>query len=519
MMLISRPLFKQSMKANLGNFIFVSLITCIMLAIVILVMGNLQIDTIQKSMSDIFIEDGIKSACKEKSISYYNLAYDTLDEFDEKCNSLDNLFNVTLIDSRDEIIENYNTCINNGKSHDEAIDEISNENTKTINEVLISYYLVNGNDFSKNKIEEYTCNLIIDNIKQQLHGLIPLSEKDYVISVISSGVDNYINLRKQQPSITIKSYASDYISGFISDNLISQKISYNNYNIVISDYFTVDELNDVCKKAILVYNAELDDYIINHPDCSKEELDKEKNKLISENSSSLFLSFDEELANSLSELGNLDFFTLVLGSIFYKMAGLLLPFIFIIMCSNNLISNQIDNGSLAFVLSTPVKRNKVAFTQLVYLFVSILTMYLLMTLVSVVCFKLIDSSKLSIDIYDLFLFNLGGFVTSLSIGGICFLTSCIFNRSKLCLGIGGGISIFFLVCTILGLFGSDVMPAIIRISSMNYFNYFTLVSFFDISKIIASDYSFYIGFCILSGIYLITSTIGIIVFCKKDLPL
>ena len=42
-----------------------------------------------------------------------------------------------------------------------------------------------------------------------------------------------------------------------------------------------------------------------------------------------------------------DYYVVIVGSIFYKLAGLLLPIIYMIMASNNLIVGQVDSGSMA----------------------------------------------------------------------------------------------------------------------------------------------------------------------------
>ena len=61
------------------------------------------------------------------------------------------------------------------------------------------------------------------------------------------------------------------------------------------------------------------------------------------------------------------YISLIVGSIFYKLAGLLLPIIYMIMASNNLISGQVDSGSMAYVLSTSTKRKTVVFTSSCYI--------------------------------------------------------------------------------------------------------------------------------------------------------
>ena len=78
---------------------------------------------------------------------------------------------------------------------------------------------------------------------------------------------------------------------------------------------------------------------------------------------------------------------------------------------------------------------------------------------------------------------------------------------------------FFLVTTILGLFGSSSIPQAIRIESMNYFNYFTIITLFDTTSILAGTLDYLWKFGVLALIGLITYLIGMIKFNKKDLPL
>lgn len=99
------------------------------------------------------------------------------------------------------------------------------------------------------------------------------------------------------------------------------------------------------------------------------------------------------------------------------------------------------------------------------------------------------------------------------------MCSAIFNRSKYSMSIGGGITIFSLVCTILGLFGSNVVPSAMRISAMDFFNYLSIITLFDTVSILDGGLSYLWKFAILLGIGIVTFIIGIFRFDKKDLPL
>ncbi|HEY8419268.1 MAG TPA: hypothetical protein VIL03_02425, partial [Clostridia bacterium] len=71
--MISKPLFKQSCKANAGIWVFVTGITCAMLVITILVLGNLNVNEIRTSMMDMFIKDAVESEVQRRSMTFYDM--------------------------------------------------------------------------------------------------------------------------------------------------------------------------------------------------------------------------------------------------------------------------------------------------------------------------------------------------------------------------------------------------------------------------------------------------------------
>lgn len=71
----------------------------------------------------------------------------------------------------------------------------------------------------------------------------------------------------------------------------------------------------------------------------------------------------------------------MLGQSFYGMQGVILSLIFVIMTANTLVASQVDRGSMAYILSTPIKRAKVVRTQALYLISSIFCMFLVITVV------------------------------------------------------------------------------------------------------------------------------------------
>ena len=75
-------------------------------------------------------------------------------------------------------------------------------------------------------------------------------------------------------------------------------------------------------------------------------------------------------------------FTLLnmLGESFYGLQGIILPLVFVIMTANSLIASKVDRGSMAYTLSTPIKRTKVVCTQAIYMITSVFCMFLVITL-------------------------------------------------------------------------------------------------------------------------------------------
>lgn len=537
--MISKPLFKQSCKANATIWTFVTSITCAMIAIIILVLGNLNVGTIRDSMVDMFVENAIESSVSKQSMTYFNMTEGALENYDKNVESLNYLFNVQLIDSREGIVDGYSALIASGYSPNDAVNYICNgkgESEVVAIKALLDYYSIQGANYEENSISEYVLKSIEDTIYNELIESDGKETADNAKLFISQAISDYLE-QKAQTGYNATEFASSYIPVVLKDVFINQTFEYSGDTIAISDYFTAEEIREKSSDAICLFRAQsdikynqlLEEVKAENPDIAENSdavgaivasrLNEYRLNYIGETSGGLLEDLPEDVSEALMEVGEMDVYSLVIGSIFYRIAGLLLPIIYVIMCANNLISSQVDSGSMAYVLSTPTKRNTVTATQILFLISSIFVMCSFTTITSVICLAVVGSSEVTTTITQLLLFNLGEFITLVAISGICFLTSCWFNRSKQAMSIGGGISMFFLVSTILGLFGSEVIPSAIRIDAMNYFNYVSIISLFDTISIINGNLTFLWKWAILLLIAGVTYTIGIIKFNKKDLPL
>ena len=77
--MINKALFKQSCKANWVKWLSVTIATCTMLAIVIIVLGNLGINDIRDSLKDVFTQADQEAVLKENSVDSYDLYLTSVD--------------------------------------------------------------------------------------------------------------------------------------------------------------------------------------------------------------------------------------------------------------------------------------------------------------------------------------------------------------------------------------------------------------------------------------------------------
>lgn len=525
--MISKALFKHSYKSNFGLWSFVSCITCGMLAVVILVLGNLNVSSVRNSMIDTFTKDAIEKTIEKEAVTYFNILDESLSVYEQELEynkDLKNFGNKYKEIRRELYAKSFEEA--NDYARSQLTKDLDEEKTAFVNSFL-DYCLtredgsidrINYNFDTNKKYESFILNLVIQSISNQLSSQ-DIEVSDSLEEVILEGIEQY----KAQSLYSSNEFGIYYISNVMKKTLSEEEIDYQNKMIKVKEYFDSEEIYEKALYAIKEFNIATQierEKLISESAANIESLIKEYRKTYIDNlPGGLLEDLPNNVSTALNELGNLDIYALVISEVFYRMAGMLLPIVFIILCSNNLVANQVDTGSMAYILSTPTKRRKVMFTQAAYLIFSLFIMCVLTTITGLLCLNITKSQEITISNSQLLLFNIGFFVTLFAIAGICFLSSCWFNRSKIAMSVGGGISIFFLMITILGLFGLKVMPSMIRIDAMDFFNHISLISLFDTMSILEHSNAFIWKWLILIAIGIITFAIGFKKFVKKDLPL
>lgn len=230
----------------------------------------------------------------------------------------------------------------------------------------------------------------------------------------------------------------------------------------------------------------------------------------------------------------------IMAELIYKISGVLLPMIYVIVAANKLVVNQVNDGSMAYVLSTPTNRKTVVRTQYAFLLLSIVAMYAVITVCA------IGSEGIStLAVYRsgkevrwlpvrTLLFCVGSFFAMFGLAGICFGASCFFNKYNYSIAAGGGICVLSFIACIMGLFGNEAFVAVgIGVKSMYFFNYLSLFFLIDTSSmsnfcnaifikdvdLTMASFNWIWELGVLTVIGAVFAYIGGRRFVKKDLPL
>ena len=546
--MFSKALFKQSCKANGVMWTIITFAVCFMLACVMLISGNGNIGETKNAIEDTIIQKEIDAAIEERAINYYSLSDSALTTFDKEY--------IAAFDKA-EYLRTVAALMAGGKSESEAKTAAASKYygvaALKVNFAAEQKAVDLGYGDDKEKTQEivgvsmFALNpeLIEEGSKTLYNAYLGKTEDildaydvtSLVVYAMQDKGEEYITSIERRDYVSTRAEKAG--ANFLALNIVSEEAvdemikTLSSYGVDRAKYdgfgYNYENVKKLARNTVITYSNRLE-YELSELEkkyaaggfASEEEYkaaaEKTNADLIKAISGSLLDSLPSEVSDALEDIGQADLYTLIVGSIFYKLAGLLLPIIYMIMASNNLISGQVDSGSMAYVLSTSIKRKTVAFTQAVYLVGSLLAMFLFTTATGCVCLAIVGTD-IGLTYGKLLLLNLGAFLVLFALSGLNFFTSCYFDRSKRSMAIGGGLSIFALVAAMLGLFGSPVIPKVVRLDSLNYFNYTTIISMFDVVSIMDGTTVFIWKFAILATLGLTGLIAGSLKFTKKDLPL
>lgn len=558
--MFSKALFKQSCKANGTMWAIITFAVCFMLSCVMLISGSGNLGETKNAIQDTIIQQEIEASFETRGLNYYGFDSKYLKRYDqlfadELSKTAPDVFKREFIASgMDKTVAGQKTLAQVAPAAGEnaaeklqqeiaadiiAADKKAHENevgykpitadSAAVKEAVgVTLFAISPDaedfklytDVITANDKKFTPSAYVDN--EYLASMLTavLSEK---LESNEGAINNYLQSRYNDIDSRAEVYSTKFLAANMTtdtaknallDALSSYGVDEAKYDAFGYDYAQIDRIS---RESVITYRNRYD-YEVNELGKTPEEANE---NLYTEVASSLLAALPEEVAGAIKEVGELDLYSLIVGSIFYKLAGLLLPIIYMIMASNNLIAGQVDRGSMAYVLSTSTKRESVVFTQALYLIGSLFAMFCLTTATGCVCLAIVraDNASIQLTYGNFLLLNLGAFLVLFALSGLCFFTSCYFDRSKLAMAIGGGLSIFALVAAMLGLFGTQTIPSVVRLDALNYFNYATIITLFDVISIIDKTGVFIWKFAILLVMGIVGYVLGARKFIKKDLPL
>lgn len=543
--MFSGALYKQSWKANWIQWLSITLVSCFVLIIIMMFSGGDGLGSLSSSFAETFAKEELTSNFQNTTLNYYNVSHEPLKDFDQAF--LDGYINEIeshpFIAPTEESISNaYLYALNAYQTSVGIIINQMNEtytpDTDEYNELLgASMMSLNPNGVMGETYEQYEIGSTPETY--DIMSLIASIDQDEMMAIWMGGSapSDLYDVANQNERVQYRHHRSRvasiiFMAGnmttpearqMIIDSLADAKIKPEVYD---SFGFSYDHLKVIGNNAILTYQARLD-YEISQLDMNEFVTEAEyllkvleiKTELQKSITASLMTKLPDTLSQSIGDMDQNDMYAMMVASMYFKIVGLFLAVVYIIVVGIGLIAGQIDSGSMAYVLSTGTKRNTITMTQMLFLVSSTLFMFIATSIVSVICFYIAPPAMSDVDVWKLLLFNAGSFLVTLSLAGIVYFASCIFNRSKHAMALGGGFAVLTIVSTILGMFASDSTPSMMRMDALAPFNSVSVATLFDITSIVNGTTDYLWKFGILVGIAIISLTIGIVFFKKKDLPL
>ena len=543
--MFSKALYKQSWKANWIPWLAVVLVSSFVLTIIMLMSGGEGINSLTESFTNTFAKEALQSGFQNTAINYHYVGNEPMETFDK----------AFLQGYVNEIIDNpYQepTQENIGNAYVYAIDEHQKEVKNKILTIDSSFeegtagyeelygaamLTLNPNGMMNTIFEQYEPGSSSPDY-DFIPLLMSLGEAEILAIWMGGGAPDNLYDVVYTPERTAYRFdrschaSSIFLAGNMSSSAAKEAIleTLSEAHIDAETYetfgFDYEGLKSMASAATVTFQARLDfeiskldinDFVDNEAYFTR--LYELKEELQESITATILTKLPAELADSMEDMKDQDMYSMMVANMYFKIVGLLISVVYVIIVGISLVSGQVDSGSMAYVLSTGTKRNTVTFTQMVFFVTSMLLWFVTTTAVSIACFFVAPPVRTAVTLSTLVLFNVGAFLVALALAGIVYLASCIFNRSKRAIALGGGFSVLTLIFTILGLFASDNTPSMVRMDALSFFNSLSIATLYDITSITNNAVEYIWKFGILAGIAFVCFAAGMKIFKKKDLPL
>jgi ABC-2 type transport system permease protein len=183
--------------------------------------------------------------------------------------------------------------------------------------------------------------------------------------------------------------------------------------------------------------------------------------------------------------------------------------IFCVMLPVQLIAKLVDQGSMAYLLSTPTTRGKIAFTQASVFFTGIVLIMAITTISGFIGYGIFIKEEDAFHAAKFIQINIGAFILFFAVGGISFLISSLANDEKKALSISGFVAFGFFTLDMIGKVSDKI----------DWLRNLTIYSLFRPSEIVSGKMDLAQNWIVLASIGIVSIGLGIFIFRKRDLPL
>jgi ABC-2 type transport system permease protein len=151
---------------------------------------------------------------------------------------------------------------------------------------------------------------------------------------------------------------------------------------------------------------------------------------------------------------------------------LVFPMIYCAIIANRLVAKHVDSGSMAYLLTTPHTRVRIATTQAIYLIASLGAVLIVDLGAAALMSAALFPGQLAIG--EFLAFGWVTYLVLIVIAGIGFFSSCVFDETRYSLALGAGLPVLFLIFRMVSTL-SDYIA---------WMRYLTVYSFVDIERIL-----------------------------------
>lgn len=194
-----------------------------------------------------------------------------------------------------------------------------------------------------------------------------------------------------------------------------------------------------------------------------------------------------------------------MSSYLYGFVLIVFPMVFSMLTANRLIARYVEDGSMAALVAAPVRRSKIALTQLVTLLTGITMLVVYITVLEWIVAEVSFPGELNRS--ALFGLNAGLLALHLFIGAIAFLFSCLFSDTKNSIAFGAGIPALMFILKMLANTGG----------AAENFKYVTFFSLYSPDKLILQNPAYWWGVLTLLVGAFILFILSVVIFKNKNL--